>query len=111
MLSNEHSSSKPIDGTLVALVAAGKGRIHQQMKNFSTKIGSAVLTLAFIFGISAVAGMTAQAQDRRDRDRNGRQDEWRDRNRSNNQAQNRDWRQNERERREAAIRREQALRR
>ncbi|HEX3142347.1 MAG TPA: hypothetical protein VHQ64_00115 [Pyrinomonadaceae bacterium] len=81
------------------------------MKNFNTKIGGAILSLAFIFGISAVAGMTAQAQDRRDRDRDGRQDEWRDRNRSTNQTQNRDWRQNERIRREEAIRREQAIRR
>src|SRR4029078_867382 len=39
-----------------------------QMKNLSTKIGGAILTLAFIFGISAAAGTTAQAQDRRDRD-------------------------------------------
>jgi len=89
----------------------GKGESINKMKNFSTKIGGAILTLAFIFGISAVAGMTAQAQDRRDRDRDGRQDEWRDRNRSTNQTQNRDWRQNERIRREEAIRREQAIRR
>src|SRR4051795_5162867 len=111
MLLNEHSSFKQIDGTLVALVSAGKGRIHQQMKTFSTKIGGAILTLAFIFSISAVAGMTAQAQDRRGRDRDGREDSWRDRDRSNNRTQNGDWRQNERARREAAIRREQALRR
>jgi hypothetical protein len=109
MLSNEHCSSGRIDGTLVAIVSTGKGRIHQQMKTLSTKIGSAILTLAFIFGISAIAGMTAQAQDRRGRD--GRQDGWRDRNRSDNQSQNRDWRQNERVRREEAIRREQAFRR
>ena len=38
------------------------------MKNLNTKIGGAILTLAFILGISAAAGMTAQAQDQRDRD-------------------------------------------
>src|SRR5690349_25113502 len=82
-----------------------------QMKNLSTKIGGAILTLAFIFGISAAAGMTAQAQDRRDRDyrqdrdRDYRQDRRRDRDDrwSNNQSQNRDWRNDrERERREEA---------
>src|SRR5947207_1999029 len=57
-----------IDGTTIALVLAGKGNKLNQMKNLSTRIGGAVLTLAFIFGISAAAGMTAQAQDRRDRD-------------------------------------------
>jgi len=112
MLSNEHSSSGQIDGTPIAVCLGGERENHQQMKNFSTKIGSAVLTLAFIFGISAVTGMTAQAQNRRDRDRDGRQDRWRDRNdrSNNNQGQNRDWRQ-ERERREEAIRRAEAIRR
>ena len=38
------------------------------MKNLTGKIGGAILTLALIFGICAAAGMTAQAQDRRDRD-------------------------------------------
>ena len=62
------------------------------MKNLNTKIGGAILTLAFILGISAAAGMTAQAQYQRDRD-----DRW-----SNNQSQNRDWRQERRERAERA---------
>src|SRR4030095_6818887 len=72
------------------------------MKKLNTKIGGAILTLAFIFGISAAAGMTVQAQYR-DRD-----DRW-----SNNQGQNRDWRREraerarlERERIERAARRE-----
>ena len=102
---------KELTAHSLPLSLRGKGESINKMKNFSTKIGGAILTLAFIFGISAVAGMTAQAQDRRDRDRDGRQDEWRDRNRSTNQTQNRDWRQNERIRREEAIRREQAIRR
>jgi Ni/Co efflux regulator RcnB len=58
------------------------------MKNLNIKIGGAILTLAFIFLISAAAGMTAQAQYRRDRD-----DRW-----SNNQSQNRDWRRERAER-------------
>jgi len=72
------------------------------MKKLNTKIGGAILTLAFIFAISAAAGMTVQAQYR-DRD-----DRW-----SNNQGQNRDWRREraerariERERIERAARRE-----
>ena len=77
------------------------------MKNLNKKIGGAILTLAFIFSISAVAGMTAQAQGRRDRD-NRRSERWRDRDDrwSNNQSQNRDWRraQAERERIERARR-------
>src|SRR5207253_11295476 len=55
-----------------------KGENHQLMKNLSTKISGAILTLAFIFGISAVFGMTAQAQNRRDRD-DQRDDSRRDR--------------------------------
>jgi hypothetical protein len=51
------------------------------MKNLNKQIGGAILTLAFIFAVTAAAGMTAQAQYRRDRD-----DRW-----SNNQSQNRDW--------------------
>ena len=77
------------------------------MKNLSTKIGGAILTLAFILGISAAAGTTAQAQYRRDRDdrrserRRDRDDRW-----SNNQSQNRDWQREraERERLERARR-------
>src|SRR6185369_7777007 len=73
------------------------------MKNLKTKIGGAILTLAFILGISAAAGMTAQAQNQRDRDyrraeiQRDRDDRW-----SNNQSQNRDWRQERRERAERA---------
>src|SRR5215213_532535 len=51
------------------------------MRNFSKRIGGAILTLAFVFGIYSAASSTAQAQwpygnrdtssqDRRDRDRN-----------------------------------------
>ena len=77
------------------------------MKILSKQIGGAILTLAFIFGISAAAGMTAQAQYRRDGDdrrserRRDRDDRW-----SNNQSQNRDWRREraERERLERARR-------
>ena len=74
------------------------------MKNFSKQIGGAILTVAFIFGISAAAGMTAQAQyrdrdDRRWERRRDRDDRW-------NQSQNRDWRREraERERLERARR-------
>lgn len=68
------------------------------MKFLSTKIGGAILTLAFIFSISAAAGMTAQAQGRRDR--NDRQERRRDRDdrSANNQAQNRDWRNRDQDR-------------
>ncbi|PYS74991.1 MAG: hypothetical protein DMF73_02340, partial [Acidobacteria bacterium] len=59
------------------------------MKNLSTKIGGAILTLAFIFGISAVSAMTAQAQYR---DRNAQRQDRDDDRRADNQAQNRDWR-------------------
>lgn len=37
------------------------------MKNLRIKIGGAILTFAFVFGISAVAGTTAQAQHRNNR--------------------------------------------
>src|SRR5438128_3404422 len=63
------------------------------MKNLRTKIGGAILTLAFIFGISVAAGMTAQAQYPGDRDaqrrdrRRDNDDRW-----NGNQSQNRDWR-------------------
>jgi hypothetical protein len=99
-----------IDGITIALVLAKKGNNSNQMKNLSTKIGGAILTLAFIFGISAAAGMTAQAQDRRDRDYRQERSRDRDDRWSNNQTQNRDWR-NERIRREQALRREEAIRR
>src|SRR6185437_6945179 len=36
------------------------------MKNFGKGIGGALLSLAFVLGVSAVAGSSAQAQDRRD---------------------------------------------
>ena len=63
------------------------------MKNLRTKIGGAILTLAFIFGISVAAEMTAQAQYRGDRDAQ-RQDRSRDNDDrwNGNQSQNRDWR-------------------
>ena len=77
------------------------------MKNLSTKFGGAVLTLAFIFGLSAVAGLTAQAQDR---DRYDRQDNRRDRDQRWNNNQNRDWR-IERERALGRERAEEAARR
>src|SRR6266571_3717993 len=38
------------------------------MKNLRTRIGGAILTLAFIFGISVAAEMTAQAQYQGDRE-------------------------------------------
>ena len=68
------------------------------MKNLTTKIGGAILTLAFIFGISAATGMTVQAQYR-DREAQ-RQERIRERNDrwSNNQSQNRDWRRERAER-------------
>jgi hypothetical protein len=56
------------------------------MKDLRTKIGGAILTLAFIFGISAAAGMIVQAQDRDRRDRDSRQERRRDNdNRRSNQ--------------------------
>ena len=63
------------------------------MKNLRTRIGGAILTLAFIFGISVAAQMTAQAQYRGDREaqrqdrRRDNDDRW-----NGNQSQNRDWR-------------------
>jgi hypothetical protein len=59
------------------------------MKNLRTGIGGAILTLAFIFGISAAAGTTTQAQYRSDRNVQRRD---RDRDNDNNRTQNRDWR-------------------
>ena len=72
------------------------------MKNLNTRIGGAILTVAFIFAISAAAGMTVQAQYR-DRDYR-RSEAQRDRNdeTSNTQTQNRDWRQERRARAERA---------
>ncbi len=64
------------------------------MRNLRTTIGGAILTLAFIFGISSAAGITAEAQnrnDRSDRDDRNAQNQRRDRDNDNNQAQNRDW--------------------
>jgi hypothetical protein len=74
------------------------------MKKFGKRIGGAILTLAFVFGISAVTGFTAQAQNRNDdgqyqrRHRDGddkrdKQRQWeRNRNRDDNQAESRAWR-------------------
>jgi hypothetical protein len=75
---------------------------EQQMKNLSKKIGGAFLTLAFIFGISAAAGMTAQAQYR-DRDAQ-RRDGRRDNDEIRTQSQNRDWRRAREERERLAER-------
>ena len=72
------------------------------MKNFARLVGGSLLTLAFIFGITAVSGSTADAQYRnrqydrgdrdqdrdQDRDRDGDRDNWRrhrDRDRDRNQ--------------------------
>jgi hypothetical protein len=65
------------------------GEIH--MKNFGRGIGGALLTLAFIFGISAATSSTAQAQYRND---NGQYHRDGDRDRNNSQDNNRDWRRN-----------------
>ena len=68
------------------------------MKNLSTKIGGAILTFAFIFGISAAAEVTAQAQYR-DRDAQRRDNRRYNNDRIRTQSQIRDW-QREREYRE-----------
>lgn len=86
-------------GMDVAIFRA-KGRGAHNMNNFAKGFGGALLTLAFVFGISAATSDTAQAQyrngqyQRRDRDRNndGIPDrEWRRRNRDDS-SQNRQWR-------------------
>jgi hypothetical protein len=82
-----------------------KGRPNNNMKNFGKVISGALLTLAFVFGISAATSLTAQAQYRNDdgqynrqqdrdddRDQNGQYRQRRRRNRDNNQAQNEAWR-------------------
>jgi hypothetical protein len=70
------------------------------MKNFGRGIGGALLSLAFVFGIVAVAGNTAQAQyrnngryDRRDHDndRSDRNRDWRRRRDDDDWRRNRDW--------------------
>src|SRR5882672_10760560 len=45
-------------------VTCGEGRLY--MKKLGTRIGGALLTLAFVLGISAATGATAQAQYRND---------------------------------------------
>src|SRR6266568_9322010 len=100
MPSNRRLSSFQFDGIGVAALipALEKGKIIK-MKNLSTKIGGALLTLAFIFSISVASEMTAQAQYRDDRNaqrqdrRRDNDDRWRD-----NQSQNRDWRNRDRDR-------------
>jgi hypothetical protein len=73
------------------------------MKNLGKRIGGAILTVAFVFGISAAAGLTAQAQYRNDNGqyrrhgRDGDNDQNKDREwrrRRNDQSQNQDWRRN-----------------
>src|SRR6267143_1137670 len=72
-------------GIQVAMFSA-KGDL-QTMKKFGTRVGGSLLALAFVWGIAAAVGVTAQAQYRND---NG---QYQRRERDNNQGQNRDWRQ------------------
>jgi hypothetical protein len=55
--------------------------------NYRSKFGGALLVLSLLFGIAIMSNMTAQAQDR-----NNGQWHRRDRNRSDNRDQDRDWR-------------------
>src|SRR5205823_151241 len=103
--SKQSPSSFQFDGIGVAVCLRERG--EHQMKNLGTKISSAILTLAFIFGVSVAAEMTAQAQYRGDRDaqrqdrRSDNDDRWND-----NQSQNRDWRRDrDRDRRDDRWRR------
>lgn len=62
------------------------------MNNFRKRVGGLLLMTAFVFGISVVSSLTAQAQWRND-------DQYR-RDRNWNDDQRRDWRREQRERRE-----------
>jgi hypothetical protein len=64
------------------------------MKNLGRAVGGAILTLAFIFGITAATSTSAQAQYRSDRDY---QYQRRDRDR-NDREREREWRRRQRER-------------
>src|ERR1700738_4241089 len=58
------------------------------------EIGGAILAFAFIFGVSAVAGSSVQAQYRNDRNSQSQRG---DRNRGDSQDQNRNWRRDSRD--------------
>jgi hypothetical protein len=76
---------------MIAVPMLKKGRLQMNMKSLIQRIGGAVLTLAFVFGLYAAASSTAQAQypygrdnsaqDRRDRDRYDRDRDRNDRDR------------------------------
>jgi hypothetical protein len=103
---NRHLSAWHCDGIRVALRFLGKGRMNT-MRNLRTAVGGAILTFAFIFGISVAAGITAEAQnrnDRRDRDDRNAQNQRRDRDNDSNQTRNRDWRQDRNQNQDRARR-------
>lgn len=79
------------------------------MKNLGRKIGGLILTLAFVFGISAVAGVTTQAQYRNDdgryqrqRDHGKKDKKWKKHRNRDDEARNRELRRarNSRDRRD-----------